>query len=220
MRKALIALLVLLACIPLHRRAAAVDVDFVLGNRLHQEGRPAEALPYYRSAVAKEPRNPLYLYYYGIALAETGDTARATEALSIILGSNPGDALAADALGTIQMARGEPREAIAVYNALEKANPGYRSLARVRKARAYLMLSETDSLFAEASGALRDSPFSPEAWYLLACYYSKAGDRDNALRALENAIDLDSSLRKKARADEAFSAIAEDPVFKWMTRGD
>ncbi len=220
MRKVLILQLALVACVPLHHRAAAVDVDFVLGNRLHQEGNPAEALPYYRSAVAKEPRNPLYLYYYGIALAETGDTTRAAEAFGIIIRANPGDALAADALGAICMARGEPREAIAVYNALEKANPTYRSLARVRKAKAYLMLSETDSLLVEAKGALLDSPFSPEAWYLLACYYSRAGDRDNALRALENAIDLDSSLRKKARSDEAFSAIADDPVFKWMTRGD
>jgi len=220
MRKGLVILTLLAACTPLHRRAGAVEVDFVVANRLHQEGKAAEALPYYRSAVAKEPRNPLYLYYYGVALAETGDTTRATEAFEIILRANPGDALAADALGTIYMVRGELREAIELYNALEKANPGYRSLARVRKARAYLMLSETDSLFAEASGALKDSPFSPEAWYLLACYYSRAGDRDNALRALENAIDLDNSLRKKARADEAFSAIADDPLFKWMTRGD
>ena len=220
MRKGVIVLLLLAACVPLHRRAGAVDIDFVVANRLHQEGKAAEALPYYRSAVAKEPRNPIYLYYYGVALAETGDTTRAAEAFGIILRANPGDALAADALGTIRMARGELREAIDIYNALERANPAYRSLARVRKARAYLMLSEMDSLFTEASGALRDSPFSPEAWYLLACYYSRAGDRDNALRALENAIDLDGSLRKKACSDEAFSAIADDPVFKWMTRGN
>ena len=220
MRRYLVALLLLSACVPLHRRTGAVDIDFVIANKLHQEGKVAEALPYYTSAVAKEPRNPVYLYYYGVALVETGDTARAEEAFGIILRSNPGDALAADALGTIYMARGKPHEAIGLYNALEKANPAYRSLARVRKAKAYLMLSETDSVFAEASGALRDSPFSPEAWYLLACYYARASDRDNALRALENAIDLDSSLRKKARSDEAFSSIAEDPVFKWMTRGD
>ncbi|MEO0140029.1 MAG: tetratricopeptide repeat protein [candidate division WOR-3 bacterium] len=220
MRKGVFVFMFLFACTPLYRQAGVVDPDFVMANRLHQEGRVAESLSFYRSAVAKEPRNPIYLYYYGIALAETGDTARAIEAFGTILRTNPGDALAADALGSIYLARGEAKEAIAVYNALERANPSYRSMARVRKARAYLMISEPDSLYREATGALRESPFSPEAWYLLACFYCKRGDRDNALRALENAIDLDGSLRKKARIDEAFSSLAGDPVFKWMTRED
>jgi tetratricopeptide (TPR) repeat protein len=48
-------------------------VKNLLGNYLAEEGRPAEALPYFMAAIQLAPREPLYHYNLGLLLASARD---------------------------------------------------------------------------------------------------------------------------------------------------
>jgi uncharacterized Ntn-hydrolase superfamily protein len=61
--------------------------------------------------------------------------------------------------------------------------------------------------------AVRLGPDKGEPHYHLACYYSKAGMRDEALEELRAAVDRDETLGPRARLDTDFEPLYEDPVF-------
>ena len=61
--------------------------------------------------------------------------------------------------------------------------------------------------------AVRLNPDLGEPHYHLACYYSKAGMRDEALKELRAAVDLDPALGPRARLDTDFEPLYEDPEF-------
>jgi cytochrome c-type biogenesis protein CcmH len=67
-----------------------VDLAVAILNRDRTdiEGRPASLLD---SALALDPNNPAALFYTGLAAANSGDTATATERWQILLGLNPPD---------------------------------------------------------------------------------------------------------------------------------
>jgi uncharacterized Ntn-hydrolase superfamily protein len=56
-------------------------------------------------------------------------------------------------------------------------------------------------------------PDSGEPYYHLACYYSRAGRPEDALRELARAVGLDGTLRARAKADPDFKPMAEAPAF-------
>jgi uncharacterized Ntn-hydrolase superfamily protein len=65
--------------------------------------------------------------------------------------------------------------------------------------------------------AVRLSPDKGEPYYHLACYYSKAGMREEALKELRAAVELDAELGPRARLDTDFEPLYEDPVFLDIT---
>ncbi len=74
-----------------------------------------------------------------------------------------------------------------------------------------------EKAFEVGRDAIRLSPDEGEPHYHLACYYSKAGMRDEALEELRAAVDRDETLGPRARLDTDFEPLYEDPVFLEIT---
>jgi uncharacterized Ntn-hydrolase superfamily protein len=65
--------------------------------------------------------------------------------------------------------------------------------------------------------AVRLNPDVGEPYYHLACYYSKAGMREEALKELRAAVELNAELGPRARLDSDFEPLYEDPAFLDIT---
>ncbi len=74
-----------------------------------------------------------------------------------------------------------------------------------------------EGAFEVGRAAVELNPELGEPYYHLACYYSKAGMRDDALRELGTAVGLDESLGPRARLDTDFEPLYEDPAFLNIT---
>jgi uncharacterized Ntn-hydrolase superfamily protein len=66
----------------------------------------------------------------------------------------------------------------------------------------------------EAKRAVELNPGMPEAVYDLACYYSLAGDKDQALAALEKAVTMAPRFKAMAREDPDFEALRGEARFQ------
>ncbi len=74
-----------------------------------------------------------------------------------------------------------------------------------------------DGAFSAGLEAIAMSPADGEPRYHLACYYSKAGKREEALAELAKAVELDSTLAPRARQDPDFKPLYEDQDFLGIT---
>lgn len=61
--------------------------------------------------------------------------------------------------------------------------------------------------------ALALDPASGQSQYHLACYYSKAGRKDDALKYLGEAVARDAKLATTAKSDTDFTPLRTDPRF-------
>jgi uncharacterized Ntn-hydrolase superfamily protein len=77
--------------------------------------------------------------------------------------------------------------------------------------------ADWERAFAAGRDAIAMSPEAGEPHYHMACYYSKAGMRKEALAELEIAVTADASLGPRARLDTDFETLYEDPEFIRMT---
>jgi uncharacterized Ntn-hydrolase superfamily protein len=71
--------------------------------------------------------------------------------------------------------------------------------------------------FALGREALAVDPSSGESQYHLACYHSKAGGTDEALRWLGEAVEKDAALGKRALTDSDFAPLRENARFRKLT---
>ena len=67
--------------------------------------------------------------------------------------------------------------------------------------------------------ALAADPEEPLIHYNLACYWSLAGGKLQALRYLEGALALDSSYRRMIDGETDFDALRGDPDFRAICDG-
>jgi tetratricopeptide (TPR) repeat protein len=72
---------------------------------------------------------------------------------------------------------------------------------------------EWDRAFAIGAAAIRVHPDEGEPYYHLACYYSKAGRKADALARLTEAVSRDSTLAPRARTDTDFEPLWKDADF-------
>jgi len=77
-----------------------------------------------------------------------------------------------------------------------------------------------ESAFEAGRAAVAIDPEQAEPHYHLACYYSKAGMRDEALEELALAIARDPSLAPRAVEDPDFEPLLEDDGFLALTRSE
>ena len=194
-------------CAGLGARQRGVNPYFVAGSFYLQRHKPAEAARRFYFAVQEEPDNPLYRYFYGLALLEKGDTAGAEAQWRRVLELSPGDPAASEALGGLYLAQGRPEKALEVYRELLRDNPAHESLARLGMARAYLAMGEVDSSYAQAVMVLTTSPFAAEAWYILGVFYAQLGDDQRAVEALRKAVELDPNMKFRIEGDERLKDI-------------
>jgi len=77
--------------------------------------------------------------------------------------------------------------------------------------------------FEEAIGAGLEAvaltPEKGEPYYHLACYYSRAGRRDEAIESLGEAVERDAELGPRATDDPDFEPLYEDAEFRSITGG-
>lgn len=62
--------------------------------------------------------------------------------------------------------------------------------------------------------AIKLKPDFAEAWYNRACVYSLKGDKENTLKNLFRAIELNTSYKEMAKSDEDFKNLWNDEDFK------
>lgn len=74
-----------------------------------------------------------------------------------------------------------------------------------------------EGAFEVGRAAVDLNPLLGEPHYHLACYYSKAGMTDEALRELGTAVELDEPLGPRARLDTDFEPLYDDPAFLEIT---
>ena len=67
---------------------------------------PAKAIPQFERSIQKDPKNPVYQYHLGIALAAAGDPVKARRALEEALRLNPSFAGADDARKKLSSLKG------------------------------------------------------------------------------------------------------------------
>ncbi|MCS7264479.1 MAG: DUF1028 domain-containing protein [Armatimonadetes bacterium] len=67
-------------------------------------------------------------------------------------------------------------------------------------------------------GAIQCYPEQAVLYYDLACYFALAGEREKALKALEQAIQLDSGLKALARKDDDLKSLRNDQRFEKLVR--
>jgi uncharacterized Ntn-hydrolase superfamily protein len=74
-----------------------------------------------------------------------------------------------------------------------------------------------EGAFAVGRVAVELNPDKGEPYYHLACYFSRAGMRDEALEKLAKAVELDPTLGPRARQDPDFEPLYEDEEFMGIT---
>lgn len=75
-----------------------------------------------------------------------------------------------------------------------------------------------EEALARGREAVAMAPDRGEPRYHLACYYSKAGQREMALAELASAVALDPSLKPRAQEDQDFEPLRADPGFLAITK--
>ena len=74
-----------------------------------------------------------------------------------------------------------------------------------------------EGAFAVGRAAVELDPELGEPHYHLACYYSRAGMREEALKELSTAVGMDPSLGPRAKLDPDFEPLYEDERFLGLT---
>ena len=82
----------------------------------------------------------------------------------------------------------------------------------------YKRIDRLDIAIATMEQAYRVSPQEPIVLYNMACYWSLAGDKANALSWLGRALRMDQDLRKLIDDEPDFDSLRHDPDFEMIVR--
>lgn len=81
----------------------------------------------------------------------------------------------------------------------------------------YKRVNRIDMAIESLEEALEAEPNEAIVHYNLACYWSLAGNKRNALVFLAQALELDADFRDKIADESDFDAIRSDPQFRSLT---
>ncbi len=79
-------------------------------------------------------------------------------------------------------------------------------------------IGRLDQAIQAMKDAYRGSPKEPIVLYNLSCYYSLAGEKEDALSWLGRALRMDASLKKLIACESDFDSIRNDPDFQTLMR--
>jgi len=125
----------------------------------------------------------------------------------------PADAFALSSLGRLYLQKGPTARALDLLRragALAPANP----VARRYLAAAYAVEAQYDRAIAESRGAIALARFDPMAHVELAQYLAKTEQGEDALDALERAVELGHDDADEIRSAPAFDALRDHPRFR------
>ena len=87
---------------------------------------------------------------------------------------------------------------------------------RMSMAWCFKRIGRLDKAIELLKAAYRDSPKTAVVLYNLACYYSLAGEKEEALSWLGRAIRMDSSYRQRVSREADFDPIRNDQEFLYL----
>jgi tetratricopeptide (TPR) repeat protein len=128
---------------------------------------------------------------------------------------NPSIGIAQYHLGRALYLQNHLPEAMAAFDRCEElgGSSGTANLGRAQALAAQQRYSE-----ALATMLKRGEPKTSLDWYWLSSFYSGSGDKEKALAALQESIDLGFRDSAAINANPAFSSIREDPRFQQLLR--
>jgi FimV-like protein len=214
-----------------------------LAEAYWQQGATAEALPWYREALARDPGHLAARRNYALALAKSGAVEEAERELRTALGSSPDDPETLTNLGDLLTAAGRPAEAVTTLERALRADPdSIEALHNLARARAALgqtsaameallqaldvepafaaahntrgsLLLESDRL-AEAEAAFRDAIAADPAY--AQAHYNLA----TVLARRERLAEAEAALRAAIRADPRMALAHNNLGSVLAMRGD
>jgi len=108
---------------------------------------------------------------------------------------------------------GKLKEAIDSFSVCVKLEPesvdAYLAMGTV-----YIQLNDFEKATAALNEVLKRSPREAEAWYLKSVIEAKNGDYNKAKAFLKQATLLDEEYRERAKNEQAFLPMKDDPAFK------
>lgn len=190
---------------------------YTLAMVYRQEGKYAEARELLRQLVQLDPQNATLL----LALGDTYFEAKQyPEAESTYLWARrvaPYHPDVAFSLGNLYAETARYAEAM---ESLERAllmNPESVDI-RNNLGNLYIRQQRLEAAIGMFQGILDKQPDYAAAYYNLACAYALSNAPDQALRHLQRALELDTSLKKTARSDQDLQNLRQDRRFEELLR--
>jgi tetratricopeptide (TPR) repeat protein len=173
----------------------------ITGDELVDQGKYAEAIPYYDQALALEPRNAVALCGKGVALNALGNYSEALTVLDQAIAISPGYAKAWYEKGNALNGLGRYDEAIIAYDKALEIYPAYGYLAYYGKANALAGLGKYSEAIPLYDKALSLEPRYAEPWAKKGDALVATGDYQGAVAAYDQAllIEPDYTAAKTAR---------------------
>ncbi len=189
-----------------------------LGQALHADDEPHEALVAVDRALALDPTLAAAHFERGLIIVHTAPAAAADAfARAAELGCQPLQSRTNRATCLAMIGRRD--EALELLERLTTEHPefadGWYSLGLAR-----LKLGHLDAAVWALDRAIELAPDHANAHYARACAHALAGQAAPALVDIARAVAIDPSLRAAIHDDADFVAIADTPEFMRLTAGD
>ena len=199
-----------------YRKALEIDPNFKwayanLGSVYYKQGRTDEAIQAYRQAIALDPKDARPWTGLGSAYANLGRYDEAIQAYQQAIALDPKDADPWLGLGNVYALREEWERALEAFRHAAKRAPEqgmYRAYA-AGALRALGREAEAQEEIARARPLMEK-----ETEYNRACFAAICGEREEALRLLEIALQKRQASREWARRDPDLRSLHGDPRFE------
>ena len=165
----------------------------ILHNRLgyvyESEGRHAEAIAEYRTAIALRPYYYVAHYNLGVALNENGNSDEAYQHFQTVLQLRPDDVNAMYAMGIILASKGQLDDATALFQKILKLKPDFAG-AYYQTGVVLGRKGQMDEAMAQYQEALKYNPDLVEAHNSLGVALARKGNLDEAIGHFQAALKV------------------------------
>lgn len=153
-------------------------------------------------------------FYQGNALINEGRAEDALYIADTMLRLRPKSVGGNWLRGNALFAMGRYSDAVDSYTRAIRYNPDARKFLLTYVALGLQRMGLVENAIRTYEEALELNPNAPEAHYGLACAYAVRGDRDEAIKYLQRAADLNYLTRHMVTTDPDLKNLEEDPDFK------
>lgn len=200
------------------RRLKQSNDHMAQGNRLFDQGDWSGAASEFRQAAVLAPESANAFYNLGNTRMRQGLFSQAVDEYRLTLKKDPHHLKAPANLTAALVRSGKLDEALSVGRSAVRIAPNYQ-VARTNLGTALLKHRDYAGAITQLRKAVSLGPNEGLPHYALAQAYSLTGRRQEALSALVDALNLDSTLRPMAQADRAFAGMRKMPGFQRLVYG-
>jgi tetratricopeptide (TPR) repeat protein len=182
------------------------------GDAYYEAGDYQQALDAYNRALELRPDDPDTLNNRGNALGKLERHEQALKDYNRALELEPHDPDTLSNHGAALANVGRHEDALKDFNRALELRPDHPD-ALYNRGLALHRAGHYENAIKDYNRALELTPNHPATLYNRACTYSMWGNFEEALRGLEAAIKGNEKYRKKARTDEDFENLRNDPAY-------